>query len=175
MINKILNKENELYLRACQIATLFIVYFLCRLFFQQITIAKIGFIFPTGVIVEMFYGAGEFIKKEWLFRIEHTQFVLGESCSGTTFFSLLIAYIAYRIKTHKTPLIWLLLAYPIAIIANAMRVLSSIYAYNISAILNVSSFRDEVHVITGSIAFLCGFLFVAYIIEKPKHRLRHEG
>ena len=154
--------------RLISLGILLCVYFLCRLFFQQLTIMKVGFIFPTGVIVEMFYGAGEFVRGEWLFGIESTQFVIGESCSGTTFFSLLIAYIAYRIRTHKTSYFWLILAYPVAIVANAMRVLSSIYAHNILPTLNAMDFRDEVHVVTGAIAFLCSFLLIAYIIEKPQ-------
>jgi len=134
---------------------------------------KTGFIFPTGLIVELFYGVGEYIGREWLFGIENTQFVLGESCSGTTFFSLLIAYIAFRIKTHQTSIIWFLLAYPIALIANAMRVLSSIYAHNTLALLNGHEFSDHVHVITGAVAFLCSFLLVAYTIEKPNRRLQY--
>ena len=134
---------------------------------------KTGFIFPTGLIVELFYGAGEYIGREWLFGIENTQFVLGDSCSGTTFCSLLIAYIAFRIKTHKTSIIWFLLAYPIALIANTMRVLSSIYAHSTLALLNGHEFSDHVHVITGAVAFLCSFLLVAYIIEKPNRRLQY--
>lgn len=152
---------------------LLVIYFFCRLFFQQLTIMKVGFIFPTGVIVEMFYGAGEFINNEWLFGIENTQFVLGESCSGTTFFSLLFAYIVYRIKTQSIAYVWLFLSYPIAIIANAMRVLSSIYAHNFLSNFNAFNFLEEAHVATGVIAFLCSFLIVAYFIESPKTKLQH--
>lgn len=162
-----LKYNNSSMNRFIPLGILLFAYFLCRLFFQQFAIMKVGFIFPTGVIVELFYGAGQFVNKEWLFGIENIQFVLGESCSGTTFFSLLFAYIIYRIKTQNIPYFWLFLAYPIAIIANAMRVLSSIYAHNFLSAFNVSTVLDEAHVITGVVAFLCSFLIVAYIIENP--------
>ena len=160
--------------RFSPLVILLITYFLCRLLFQQFTFMKIGFIFPTGIIVEIFYGTGEFINKEWLFGIEHTQFVLDESCSGTTFFSLLFAYILYRIKTQSIPFFWLFLTYPIAVIANAMRVLSSIYAHNTLSAFNVSKFSNEAHVITGAIAFLCVFLIIAYIVENPNNQKPNE-
>ena len=153
-----------------EIFFLCMVYFLCRLFFQQLSYMKLGFIYPTGVIVEWFYGMGEYINGEWLFGINQTQFVLGESCSGTTFFSLLIAYIALHISTHQTALIWLVLAFPITILANSMRVLSSIYAHNISTLLNIEMYRDEIHVVAGAIAFLSSLLIIAFLIEKPQMR-----
>ncbi|MCP4333595.1 MAG: hypothetical protein GY785_13140 [Gammaproteobacteria bacterium] len=153
---------------------LLFVYFLCRLFFQQLVVAKTAFIFPTGVLVGWFYGGGEYINREWLFGINETRFILGETCSGTTFFSLLVAYIVYRIKAHASSCIWLIWAYPIAIAANAMRVLSSIYAHNILTIFNTQAITDEVHVVTGATAFLFCFLLVAYFIEAADARSEHE-
>lgn len=149
---------------------LLLVYFLCRLFFQQLTSMKIGFIYPTGILVNLFYGIGEYINGEWLFNFVQTQFVLNESCSGTTFFSLLVAYIAFRMKTKSISFVWLVLVYPITLLANAMRVMSSIYAHNTTAFLNMSSIDTYVHVITGTIAFLCSFLCIAYLIEKPSNK-----
>ena len=169
-----IKSENSATDRFSPLVILLITYFLCRLLFQQFTIMKVGFIFPTGIIVEIFYGTGEFINKEWLFGIEQTRFVLGESCSGTTFFSLLFAYILYRIKTQNIPYFWLFLIYPVAIIANAMRVLSSIYAHNTLSAFNVSKFSNEAHVITGAIAFLCVFLIIAYIVENPNNEKLNE-
>ncbi len=150
------------------------VYFLCRLVFQQLSVIKTGFIFPTGLLVEMFYGTGDYTTGEWLFNREQTRFVLGESCSGTTFFSLLLAYIAFRINTHRTSLLWLAYAYPITLIANAMRVLSSNYAHNVLGHFGAGRFADHAHVMTGAVAFLCSFLIVAYVIERPKTGLQYE-
>lgn len=146
---------------------LLLTYFLLRVFFKQYVVAKTWFIYPSGVIVNWFNGSGEYLSQEWVFGIQSTRFVLGEPCSGTTFFSLLLAYIVYRTLTHRTPLIWLLLAYPIAIAANSMRVLSSITAHNTLAYLNALTVTSEVHVITGTIAFSISFLLVAYLIERP--------
>jgi exosortase/archaeosortase family protein len=161
-------RHNEYFQRWLPLLILFAVYFFGRLFFQQLTLMKTAFIYPTGLIVESFYGAGNYTNKEWLFGFKGTQFILGESCSGTTFFSLLIAYICFRTLTHKTPLIWLAFAYPIAIFANAMRVLSSIYAHNGLATFNGLHLSSQLHVFTGAITFLCCFLVIAYFIEKPK-------
>jgi len=144
------------------------VYFLCRLFFQQLPMMKTAFIFPTGLIVDSFYGAGGYSAGEWLFNSEQTLFVLGESCSGTTFFSLLAAYIAFRIATHQTSWLWLVYAYPLTLMANSMRVLSSIYAHNSLVVFNAGQFAGPIHVFTGVVAFLCSFLFIAYIIERQK-------
>ena len=159
-------KRSALHLsQPLAIAALFFSYFICRVFFQQLTVAKSAFIFPTGIIVEWFYDAGSYIGGEWIYEIGSTQFILGESCSGTTFFSLLVAYFIYRSLTLNSSYVWLLLAYPITIFANAMRVLSSISAHNLLAVLDASAYRDEVHAITGAIAFLTCFLLVAMFIE----------
>ncbi|MFQ3244261.1 MAG: exosortase/archaeosortase family protein [Arenicella sp.] len=152
---------------ALPLFALLITYFLLRVLFKQYIEAKTWFIYPSGVVVNWFKGSGEYLNYEWVFGIQSTRFVLGEPCSGTTFFSLLIAYIVYRILTHRASLMWLLLAYPIAIAANSMRVLSSISAHNSLAYLNALKFTSEVHVITGTIAFSVSFLLVAYLIERP--------
>jgi len=157
--------------RVYPLLLLLLAYFLCRLFFQQFEIAKTAFIFPTGLFVEMFYGAGEYVGREWLFSIDRTQFVLGESCSGTTFFSLLAAYVVFRMKTHGTSFVWLLLAYPLALVANTMRVLSSIYAHETLALFDGHALDVYVHVVVGAMAFLCSFLMIAYVIERPNVRV----
>lgn len=170
---KRLYRHTEYFQRWLPQLTLLAVYFFGRLFFQQLTVMKTAFIYPTGLLVESFYGAGSYVNKEWLFGFNGTQFILGESCSGTTFFSLLIAYISFRALTHKTSLVWLALAYPIVIIANTMRVLSSIYAHNGLVSFDGLHFSSQVHVFTGAITFLCCFLIIAYFIEKPASKLQY--
>lgn len=147
-------------------ATLLLCYLFLRLFFQQVAMAKIGFIYSSGVLVNWFYGLGHYVNGEWFFGIGSTQFILGASCSGTTFFSLLVAYLAYRRLTHQTSTLWLLMAFPIAILANAMRVLSSIFAHLCLAKLDQLTFTSEVHTATGSITFFMCFIAVAYFVEK---------
>lgn len=149
------------------LGVLLCVYFLCRLIFQQFPVVKTAFIFPTGWIVQAFHGAGRFVDGQWFFDIHRTMFVLGESCSGTTFFSLLVAYICFRIRTKSTSSIWLLWAYPVSIVANAIRVQSSMFAHNTLTLISASDFSDQMHVATGTVTFLCSFLCFVYIIERP--------
>lgn len=136
---------------------------------------KSGFIWPTGVFVDGLLNNGFYLDKQWLFNFGETRFVLGESCSGTTFYSLLVAYIAYRIRTHRISVAWLLLAYPVAIVANAIRVSSSIYIYEILQLFDNHAFSDALHVLVGSVTFLSVFLIFAFAIDKPLRRTLHEA
>lgn len=121
----------------------------------------------------MFYGFGEYSEGAWLFYAGKTRFVLAESCSGTTFFSLLVAYIAFRIKTHGIALLWLVYAYPITLLANAFRVISSIPAHNLLAHYQFDAISNEIHVVAGVSAFLLCYLPVAYLIERSTKDLQH--
>ncbi|WP_113953143.1 hypothetical protein [Arenicella xantha] len=154
------------YPLALPLSALLLTYFLLRLFFQQYVAAKSWFIFPSGMVVNWFNGTGIYIHSEWVFNVDGTRFVLGAPCSGTTFFSLLSAYVVYRLLTHKISVSWLLLVYPIAIAVNSMRVLSSIPAHNALVHLNLTSLSTNVHVITGTVTFATCFLLLAYLIEK---------
>lgn len=165
--------RKELKQGPIQIAVLLLVYFLGRLVFQQFPELKILFIYPTGLLVDLFYNFGYFTGSEWIFGINQTRFVIDASCSGTTFFSLLGAYFAFRILTHKIPLFWLASLLPIVLIANSMRVLSSIYAHELGAFFNMQQHSDIIHVATGSITFALVFLIIALFIEKPKGILQH--
>ena len=154
------------YYRVRQLASLLITYFLLRLFFQQVVVAKIGFIYPTGLLVNWFFHYGEFDSQVWIFGIERTRFVLGASCSGTTFFSLLVAYLVYRSQTHVLHPIWFVLAYPITLLANAIRVASSIATHQLLNTARFDSFQAQAHVLTGVITFFFCFILVAYLIER---------
>ncbi|MCP4471235.1 MAG: hypothetical protein GY815_11210 [Gammaproteobacteria bacterium] len=145
---------------------LLLVFFACRLLFQQLVFLKSAFIYPTGLVLEQYIGFGFYDGQQWLFRPGATRFLLGETCSGTTFFSLLVAYLVYRLHTRKKLLIWLSLAYPVALFANSMRVLSAIHAHQFLTFFDADHLAVELHVVTGSIAFLCCFLIVAWAIEK---------
>jgi exosortase K len=141
--------------------------------FQQIPILKSLFIYPTGVLVNAFYGIGAYTGSEWVYNFNQTRFVLGESCSGTTFFCLLSAYLIYSIIVHKTSLAWLLLTYPITLTANTMRVLSSIYAHRFLVYANAEDYGDAVHVIMGSTTFVSCLLLVALLIGRTRKNLSH--
>lgn len=150
------------------LAILLAVYFLLRLLFKYSLWLKInGFIVPTGAIVKSFLGYGYFTDiGEWIYDTNSTQFILGESCSGTTFFSLLTAYIAFRIQTSGASYLWLLAVLPITIIVNAMRVVSSIAVHNMVSHYNFSGIASFAHVASGVAVFLCCFLIVAYFVER---------
>lgn len=78
------------------IVLLVAVYFVVRLLLAQFSALKLGFIFLSGLLVNGFIGGGAFSMGEWSFRLGHTAYVLGESCSGTTFFAMLFALINTR-------------------------------------------------------------------------------
>ncbi|MGI9326239.1 MAG: hypothetical protein ACR2PZ_13540 [Pseudomonadales bacterium] len=143
-----------------------IVYAGCRLLFQQFVILKTGFIYPSGWLVSLFYGTGNYAHPDWVYHLDHTRFVLGETCSGTTFFSLLLAYTALRIHTHRIRWYWLLLAFPLALLANSMRVLSAISAERLLSQMGMVGIGDAVHVVVGAMTFLCAFIGIAYCMER---------
>ncbi|MEJ2445721.1 MAG: archaeosortase/exosortase family protein, partial [Exilibacterium sp.] len=139
-----------------------------RLVFQQLPFVKVIFIYPTGFLTNAFYGTGFYLNSEWVYFLDNTKFVLGESCSGTTFFSILVAYLIYAKIAYNISLLWLLFAYPITLISNSMRVLSSIYAHNVLASLKAQSYGDYIHVMTGTVTFLSCLLLIAVLIEKTR-------
>lgn len=158
----------EKYIQYLPIGVLLLVYFLCRLFFQYTPDAKSIFIYPTGLIVEAFYGTGNYIQSEWIYFVGKTKFILGDTCSGTTFFSLLFSYLIYRALTVDVSWLWLIAAFPATLVANSMRVLSSIHAHNYLAVLELEQYGDSVHVIAGTSTFLTCFLIIAHFVEKGR-------
>jgi exosortase K len=152
---------------------LLLAYLSLRILFQQFPVLKSLFIYPTGILVNAFYTTGTYTDSQWIYIFEQTKFVLGESCSGTTFFSLLFAYFIYSIAKHNIPLAWLVLTYPIALIANTMRILSSINAQRFLAHTNADSYSDAIHVIMGTITFVSCLLLVALFIGRTRKSLSH--
>lgn len=167
----------ELYLKLAAfgkrwypVSVLLFAYFILRILFQRLPEANTLFIYPTGLIVDVFYGAGSYSQSEWIYFMGKTQFILGETCSGTTFFSLLFSYLIYRILTLKVSWLWLAAAFPVTLIANSMRVLSSMHAHNYLTVLGLDQHGDSVHAITGTATFLTCFLIMTYFIEKGTPR-----
>lgn len=157
--------------------TLLAVYFLCRLLFQRFAELKTAFIYPTGYLLHLFYDAGEYARHEWHFVVDGTRFIVGDVCSGTTFFCLLLAYVCCRLHTRTAHWAWLLPLYPVAITANAMRVQSSFYTYQALSFTGYQGFNEFVHVVTGTVTFLCCFLVLAFWVEGApamwRRRLEH--
>ena len=153
------------------VGLLLLSYLVGRTVFQQVPQLKSLFIYPTGEIVSAFYGIGTYINSEWIFNFGQTRFILGETCSGTTFFCLLCAYLIYSMIKHKTSFMWLFLAYPITIIANAMRVLSSIYVHRVLVHINADVFGEAIHVFTGTVTFLGCLLLIASLIDRTGKKL----
>lgn len=150
------------------ITVLLLSYFVLRLIFQQFTLLKLGFIFPSGWLVSMFYDAGSFLGVEWQFLLGSTEFRLGDSCSGTTFFSLLAAFIIYRLRQQAGLWYCLLAAYPVAILANTIRVISSIEAHRFLVLIDQIDITDQVHALVGSMVFLAVFLLISIALDLRK-------
>ncbi|QDP02305.1 archaeosortase/exosortase family protein [Thalassotalea sp. PS06] len=155
------NDKNKLF----SISLLLISYFILRLFFQQLPEAKSVFIFSTGYLVEWFYGFGSYDGEQWNFLIHSTSFVVNESCSGTTFFCLLMSFLIYKKHLQNISISWLLLAFPIVIFANTMRVLSAIYLFQTLSFFNADNLQEILHVAIGSITFLVAFLLITLKLD----------
>lgn len=151
---------------------LLLCYLLFRLIFRFIPEAKLAFIYPSGVLVQSFFTSGSYHVDEWQFLFGETLFILGESCSGTTFFSMLIAYVIYSMFRGDSWL-WLLAVYPVTLIANTIRVISSIYAHNLATISGVAGFDEYIHIICGVSAFLVSFIIMVYLMDYFKRDHAH--
>ncbi len=158
------------------IATMFVTFALLRLLFREVDELKLAFIYPTGWLVHSFLSSGVFALGEWHFSLvstlagstHGTRFILGESCSGTTFFCLLCAFFALRRATHGISGWWLIAAWPITLVANAIRVLSAIYLHKGLAIVGLEVWQASAHVITGTLTFLTLLLVVSWWVERPR-------
>ena len=153
--------------RACAYPTFWLLlsYFLLRLLFQQWPSLKQLFIYPTGWLVSLFYNVGQFVGGEWLFHIGVTEFTLGDVCSGTTFFCLLCAFMIYRRVLVSQSLYWLLLAFPVTIIANAVRVVSSIEAHRFLVMIERVSVTSHVHALVGCMVFMATFILCSLVLD----------
>ena len=157
------------YLKQYPYFVLFLIYLLLRFTFQQLTLLKQAFIYPTGKIIDSLYFSGEYIHGEWIYYLINTKFILGESCSGTTFFSLITAYLTFLIVKENISKKWLILTFPITILANTIRVISSMYAHQFTVSIKQAHLSDLVHVAVGVITFLCCFMSIIFIIQYKKH------
>lgn len=159
---------NRAYLpQASAISALLLSYLSLRIVFQQGEITKQAFIFPTGWLVKLFYGHGQYEFGEWYFNIGHSPFTLGESCSGTTFFSLLTAFFIFKGIRQPRWLAYLILAYPITLIANTTRVLSVISTHNTLDLLQLSEYGQTLHIVVGTMTFL-SFLFASVLLLEKR-------
>lgn len=156
---------------ALGIGVLLLAYLLCRVAFAQLPVLKQLFIWPSGQILSALYGAGEYTGDQWRFVFGSVSYLLDASCSGTTFFSLLLAYLCFRVYTHRINPLWLVAAYPIALIANVMRVHCAIFLDQWLRWADQLAFSQFVHVLAGVVAFLCCFVVVAWCVERPTLRL----
>ena len=149
-------------------SALLLSYFVARSLFRFLPFLKQAFIYPTGLLVNSMGTPGEYSGGEWLYDHAHVRFVLGESCSGTTFFCLLLAFLVYHRVTGSLSSLALLLAFPVALLANAIRVSTSMLLYQVLDQLNLSQLQDTLHILTGVISFL-GVLLTWHLILHRSH------
>ena len=154
------------------LAVLLLIYFISRVLFLSFPNLKtLFFIVPVGELVHAFFGSGEFNGVEWVFTADSTRYILGENCSGTTFFSLVLAYLGMRYQASRIP-IWLLLcAYPVTLIANLARVLISVFVHGVTDAYLSSAWQDQLHLFTGIAVFVFTFLILTLYINRV--RLTH--
>ena len=140
-------------------------YFGLRVLFKYWEASKQAFIYPTGYLVNCFYGQGSYTGNQWQLAIGNTPFTLSSQCSGTTFFSLLVAFIIFKAAQQPRWWAYLLLAYPITLIANTTRVTSLMFTHKTLAHINAIQYDEIAHIIVGTVTFLSFFLMCILIFE----------
>lgn len=136
-----------------------------RVVFHQWEATKQCFVYPVGYLVKLFYGQGVYTGLEWRFSVGEVPFTLSTQCSGTTFFSLLTAFILYKATQRPYWLRYLLLAYPLALFANSARIISVILTHKVLGHLHAEHLSDAAHVLVGAVTFLSFFLFFVLVVE----------
>lgn len=136
-----------------------------RVLFKYWEASKQAFIYPTGYLVNVFYGHGGYTGREWQLTIGNTPFTLSSQCSGTTFFSLLVAFILFKAAQQPRWWAYLLLAYPITLIANTARVTSLMFTHKTLACIGASQLDEVAHILVGTVTFLSFFLICIFVFE----------
>ena len=150
------------------LAVLLTAYFCLRVLFVSIPVLKTWlFIQPAGGLVALFWGAGLFDGTAWIYEAGHFQVVLNASCSGTTFFSILAAYTLMKYLSGDISAWWLFASYPIALSANASRVLSSIYVYGYSPAWFSPNTHEALHIVVGVVIFALTLIALSLVWEFP--------
>ena len=149
---------------------LLVTYALLRILFYQWPQIKAAFIYPTGLLVNLMGFAGEYAFDEWSYRFQTVRFTLGELCSGTTFFCLVMAFLVYQWRSQRVSPIWFVVAYPLTIVANAIRVGSSMILYLLLDSMQLSYLNEPFHLACGVVTFLTALLALAYLIETGRRR-----
>ena len=147
------------------VISMLLTYVVLRVLFREFSELKDVFIYPVGWLVAQFLGSGQPVQGDWWFTLGTTRFVLNESCSGTTFFSLLCGYFVLRLQTHRCSPWWLVATYPLVLLANTVRVLSATYVHVLLAGQSLPLLQDSAHVITGTVTFLGLLIAVALYVE----------
>jgi len=142
------------------------VYALFRLvFYFYPKLKTLCFIHPTGKLVSLFWGMGKFYREEWVYEMGRMRVVLGELCSGTTFFSLLVAYMIMRYSVGRLSLWWIAASYPLSLFINAARVICSAYvSYPVIRYLPDHT-HDHIHLAIGVIIFFTAFIVLTLFWE----------
>jgi len=142
------------------------------LFFLVPALKSLLFIAPAGGLVALFWGGGSFIDGEWLYQAGGLQIRFGAVCSGTTFFSLLSAYTTMQWASGRRSAWWLAACYPLALAANAARVLCSIYMEAATAHLLSPQMLEHLHLLVGVAVFSTTFAGLILYWERDNLR-RH--
>ncbi|CAK0779717.1 membrane hypothetical protein [Gammaproteobacteria bacterium] len=146
------------------------IYLVLRaLFYVFPTLKTLFFIYPVGGLVSAFLGMGDFGHGEWLFMVGTTRVTLGGLCSGTTFFSLLMAYLGMRYQSGGLSAGWLVAGYPLALLTNASRVVCSIQVYAHGGRLMPLAMQEHIHEAIGVVVFATTLIMLTLILERPWH------
>lgn len=123
------------------------------LFYSFPGLKSLFFIRPVGSLISLFWGVGVFNGNEWVYETGGIKIILGELCSGTTFFCLLSAYVIMKYSSGGLSAWWIAACYPLSLVTNASRVLCSVYVSGYTMNQFSESTHSQIHLFVGVIVF----------------------
>ncbi|WOO42033.1 exosortase/archaeosortase family protein [Rubellicoccus peritrichatus] len=125
---------------------------------------------PSGILAAWFAGAVPSIKGNVIeFASLGLEVQVTEACSGTGFFSILLATIAYLLLLYRPSrymvITMLLSVWPLAVIVNAARIVFSVASRRIAGFFLSPDYFPIVHQATGTLIFLTTLIALAFFIN----------
>jgi exosortase K len=135
--------------------------------FENLKVELTYFVYPTGKLTSFFCGGfSSFSEEGFRLLIAEVPVLISTACSGLTFFCILFSFITIsRISIYKK-ISLLLLCYPLTIIANMFRIISSAHTHQLIGSHLPGGLFHTVHLVTGVIVYLTFFIFISLFIQR---------
>jgi exosortase/archaeosortase family protein len=128
-----------------------------------------GFILPAGQLAAWILGVTPTVWEDasLSFQAQGLWVQVTSSCSGYSFFSILCAWLVYRLWSAR-PLLWLLLlpiCWLFAVCVNALRVAASVHTCKLGQVFLSDSYQNIIHQATGMLVFLTFLIALAVLLQ----------